>query len=81
MVNGSLVTKAWHVLGVQMEGWSPVRGGVVANTLNKQPQTANKGCVSCLGLGVGLITLHRKKEVCYKILKRAGIDSLDIRPK
>jgi hypothetical protein len=27
MLGGSLVTTAWHVLGLQMEGWPPVMEG------------------------------------------------------
>jgi hypothetical protein len=34
---------------------------VAANALNKQPRANNKGWFSGLGLGVGLIALHRKK--------------------
>jgi hypothetical protein len=34
---------------------------VAANILNKQSRTADKRCFSSLGLGMGLITPHRKK--------------------
>jgi hypothetical protein len=48
---------------------------VVANILNEQPQTADKGWSSCLVLGEGLTTPHRKEPTYYEMLH--GVSNLD----
>jgi hypothetical protein len=43
------------------------------NILNKQPWTNDKGdCPSAWGLGVGLTTLHHKKEIGYEQFTQAS---------
>jgi hypothetical protein len=44
---------------------------VAVNILNKQLQTADKGCPPAWRLGRGLTTPHRKKETRYEMLQRA----------
>jgi hypothetical protein len=66
---GSLVTTAWRVLRLPVEG-SPLVTGVAANILNKQSRTADKGWSSSLGLGVGLTTPHRKHFYCCEMFER-----------
>ena len=46
------VTTAWRVLGLRMEEWPPI-WRVAVNKLNKQPQTADEGWSSSLGVGRG----------------------------
>jgi hypothetical protein len=46
------VTKAWHILRLQLEEQTPV-WRVAANILNKQSRTAEKGWSSSLGVGRG----------------------------
>jgi hypothetical protein len=46
---------------------------VIANILNKESCTANKGwSSSMLGLDKGLTTPHHKKPACYEMLHRAS---------
>jgi hypothetical protein len=47
-------------------------GRLAANILNKQPWTANRGGPPAWGLGVGLTTPHRKKNLLRKLLKSLG---------
>jgi hypothetical protein len=42
---------------------------VVANTLNKQPRTADKGWSCNLGVGRGATTRHHKKVICYEMFQ------------
>ena len=46
------VTRAWHILRLQMEEWPPI-WRVAANILNKQLWTASKGWSSSLVVGQG----------------------------
>ena len=46
------VTTAWHVLGLRIEVWPPIRKAA-ANILNKQSGTADKWWYSSLGVGWG----------------------------
>jgi hypothetical protein len=46
------VTTAWRVLRLRMEERPPI-WRVAVNKLNKQPQTADKGGSSSLGVGQG----------------------------
>jgi hypothetical protein len=46
------VTTAWRILRLQMEEWPPI-WRVVANKLNEQSRTADKGWSSSLGVGRG----------------------------
>jgi hypothetical protein len=48
------------------------RWWLAANIMNKQPRTNNKGRSSSLGLGVGLTTLHGKKQTCYEDVTRVS---------
>jgi hypothetical protein len=43
MLGGSVVTTAWRVLRLRMEGTASRYGRVAANILNKQSRTADKG--------------------------------------
>jgi hypothetical protein len=49
---GPLVTTAWHVLGLRMEGMAS-SWRLAANILNKQPRANDKGWSSSLGVGRG----------------------------
>jgi hypothetical protein len=49
---GLLVTTAWRVLGLRMEGTAS-SWRLAANILNKQPQTNDKGWSTSLGAGRG----------------------------
>jgi hypothetical protein len=62
MTRGSLVTPAWFVLGFcgWMDGLQLWR--VAANTLNKQPQTNDKGRSSMLEVGRGANNPHTVKK-------------------
>ena len=58
--------------------WRRQIGSVAAAVLNKQCQTADKGCTSALGLCEGLtVSLHKKSacEVCF-IEPQNSLDSL-----
>ena len=46
------VTTAWRILRLRMDEWPPI-WRVAANKLDKQSQTADKGCSSSLGVGRG----------------------------
>jgi hypothetical protein len=59
------VTTAWRFLRLRMEELSPI-WRVVANILNKQSRTSDKGCSSSLGLGEVLTTPHLKNWMCYE---------------
>jgi hypothetical protein len=52
MLGGSVVTTAWRVLGLRMEGWLPAMKAA-EKILNKQPRKNNKGLFSSLGVGRG----------------------------
>jgi hypothetical protein len=58
MLGGSLVTKAWCVLGLQMEGWPPGMEG-------SRGQTTRGGPLA-LGLDVALMTPHHKNSLVTK---------------
>jgi hypothetical protein len=62
---GHLATTAWRVLGLRMEGTAS-SWRLAANILNKQPRTNDKEWSSRLGVGVGLTTTHRKKQIHYE---------------
>jgi hypothetical protein len=47
---GPLVTTAWRVLGLRMEGTASSRR-LAGNILNKQPRSRDKGWSSSLGVG------------------------------
>jgi hypothetical protein len=49
---GPLVTTAWRILGLRMEGTAS-SWRLAVNILNKQPRTNNKGRSSSLGVGRG----------------------------
>jgi hypothetical protein len=55
---------------------------LAANILNKQPRSNDKGWSPAWDLGMGLTTLHRKKQTCYEKSHRASdLDGfLDKRP-
>jgi hypothetical protein len=60
MLGGSLVTTAWHVLGLWMEGQPPaVEGG--CKYMIKQIGQSTKGDPPARGLGMGPTTLPHKK--------------------
>jgi len=61
--------KAWRILGLQVEEWSPI-WRVATNRLNKQSQTANKGWPSRLEVG-RVLNPHHKKLQCYEIFHKA----------
>ena len=65
------VTMAWRVLRLRIDEdlqiWRPG-----ANTLNKEPQTADKGWSSTLGLGEVLTTSNRKSLRCYETSHKAS---------
>jgi hypothetical protein len=42
MLDASLVTTAWRVLRLRMEGWTQAMR-LAANILNKQPRTTDNG--------------------------------------
>jgi hypothetical protein len=61
MLGGSLVTMAWCILRFVDGGDGIQIWRVVANILNKQLRTANKGSPPDLGLGMGLTDTRCKK--------------------
>jgi hypothetical protein len=72
MLGGSVLTTAWHVLRLRMGEVFRLRR-VARNILKKQSRTADKGWPSSLGLGVGLITPHRKNFLLLRnVSKRFG---------
>jgi len=68
------VTMAWHTLMLWME---EMASRVAANILNKQSQTADKGCSHSFGVGERKATCY-KKSACYEMLHRTSeLDSLE----
>jgi hypothetical protein len=45
---------------------------VVANILNKQSRTTDRGWLSSLGVGRGVNNPHRKSCICYEVFTRAS---------
>jgi hypothetical protein len=70
-LGGVPVPTAWRVLRFRMEDRLQI-WRLAANILNKQSQTDNKGWPSSLGLGVGLTTPHRKKNLVRTIYTSLG---------
>jgi hypothetical protein len=62
---GPLVTTAWRVLGLRMEGTAS-SWRLAANILTSSRGQTTRGGPPAWGLGVVLTTPHRKKQACYE---------------
>jgi hypothetical protein len=69
MLGGSLVTTAWRVHRLRMEGRPPDTEGSCEYT-EQIVTDSRQGVV--LGLGVGLKAPHRKKVICYEMFQSAS---------
>jgi hypothetical protein len=72
----SLVTTAWRVLGLRMQGRPPAME-VAANILNKKPRTNDKGLSSSLGFGHGANLSPKKKiRLLRKFILSLGLGQI-----